>query len=76
MMSERTLFTMAAGAESVVSHVEVLGCLRRRLMDLGFVPGASVRFLYAAPCGDPRAYWVRGCVIALRAGDAQHVQVV
>ena len=39
-------------------------------MDLGFTPGAGVRCLFAAPSGDPRAYMVRGSVIALRRADA------
>ena len=39
-------------------------------MDLGFTPGAGVTCLFAAPSGDPRAYMVRGSVIALRRADA------
>ena len=46
------------------------GDARRRLMDLGFTPGARVMCLFAAPSGDPRAYMVRGSVIALRREDA------
>ena len=41
-----------------------------RLLDLGFTRGACVRCLFAAPSGEPRAYRVRGAVLALRREDA------
>jgi len=47
----------------------------RRLMDLGFVPGTRVRVLRTSPLGDPRAYLVRGAVIALRREDAARILV-
>ena len=46
-----------------------------RLMDLGLTHGARVRCLFAAPGGDPRAYRIRGAVIALRSEDADLVCV-
>ena len=54
-------------------------CLRsgegigRRLMDLGFTPGAEAICLLAAPGGGMRAYRVRGAVIALRRREARQV---
>ena len=44
-------------------------------MDLGLTHGARVRCLFAAPGGDPRAYRIRGAVIALRSEDAELVCV-
>ena len=49
--------------------------LDRRLLDLGFVEGAIVKRLFAAPSGDPAAYGVCGAVIALRADDASGIAV-
>ena len=49
--------------------------LKARLMDLGFVPGSFIRPLFAAPCGDPRAYEIRNTVIALRQKDAEKMEV-
>lgn len=45
-----------------------------RLYDLGFTPGASVECLFAAPSGNPRAYLIRGTVIALRNSDAAAIK--
>ena len=49
--------------------------LKGRLMDLGFVPGSEIQPLYAAPVGDPRAYFICDTVIALRQKDAATVAV-
>ncbi len=48
----------------------------RRLLDLGFVPGSSVRALRRAPLGDPVEYEVRGSRICLRASEASCIRVV
>jgi ferrous iron transport protein A len=48
---------------------------RRRLLELGFVPGTPVLRCEGTPGGDPLAYLVRGAVLALRRSDARHIQV-
>ncbi len=49
--------------------------ISERLHELGFTPGADVHFLFAAPSGNPRAYGIRGTVIALRNKDADYISV-
>ena len=51
------------------------GFSRRRLMDLGFTPGARLEPALQTFAGDPRAYRVRGTLVALRKDQAQHVLV-
>ncbi|HUF46796.1 MAG TPA: metal-dependent transcriptional regulator [Vicinamibacterales bacterium] len=51
------------------------GFSRRRLMDLGFTEGARIRPLLQTFAGDPRAYEVRGTLIALRRDQAAEVLV-
>jgi Fe2+ transport system protein FeoA len=48
---------------------------RRRLMDLGVLPGTVIRAEMISPTGDPTAYRVRGALIALRAAQAQLIRV-
>ncbi len=49
---------------------------RRRLLDLGFVPGTKVKVSMQSPGGaDLRAYEVRGSLIALRRNQAELVMV-
>jgi DtxR family Mn-dependent transcriptional regulator len=51
------------------------GFSRRRLMDLGFTDGALVRPILRTFAGDPRAYEIRGTVVALRRDQASFVLV-
>jgi DtxR family Mn-dependent transcriptional regulator len=51
------------------------GFTRRRLLDLGFTPGARVASEMRTFAGDPRAYRIRGVLIALRREQAQQVLV-
>lgn len=56
-----------------VASVEAEGAMRRRLLDLGLIPGTPVTCVARSPAGDPSAYLVRGAVIALRRRDAAGV---
>lgn len=47
---------------------------RRRLLDLGLVPGTLVKAEFTSPGGDPVAYRVRGALIALRRTQAELIQ--
>lgn len=49
------------------------GAMRRRLLDLGIIPGTRMVCVGKSPLGDPRAYAVRGKVIAIRKRDADKV---
>ena len=49
--------------------------LRRRLLDLGLVKGTCIKPLFISPSGDPRAYEVRGSIIALRCSDAKLIKI-
>ena len=48
---------------------------RRRLLDLGFVPGTEVVAEMQSPGGDPTGYRVRGTLIALRTEQAGLIRV-
>lgn len=48
---------------------------RRRLLELGLVPGTTVEVLRVAPLGDPVELLARGCCLSIRKADANHVEV-
>ncbi len=73
MEDARSLWQLAPGHRAWVGELSAQGELRRRLRDLGFVPGAQVECLGKSPLGDPAAYRVRGAVVALRRRDAQRI---
>lgn len=51
------------------------GAERRRLMDLGIVPGTQVTVEMHSPSGDPTAYRIRDTIIALRREQARHIRI-
>jgi len=48
---------------------------QRRMLDMGFVPGASVDVVRKAPLGDPVEYSVKGTAVALRQREASTILV-
>lgn len=51
------------------------GAERRRLLDLGFVPGTHVEVEMVSPGGDPVAYRIRQTTVALRRGQARLIRI-
>jgi len=51
------------------------GAERRRMLDLGILPGTLIQAEMTSPSGDPTAYRVRGALIALRKEQARLIQV-
>ena len=51
------------------------GAERRRMLDLGLIPGTEVTAELKSAGGDPTGYRVRGALIALRRAQADEVQV-
>jgi DtxR family Mn-dependent transcriptional regulator len=56
-------------------HSGLQGPQRRRLLDLGLVPGTLVEPELVGPGGDPVAYRIRGALIALRKDQSRWIQV-
>ncbi len=54
---------------------ESRGESRRRLLDLGFVKGASVSIALTNPLGEPNAYLIKGTSIALRNDQAAKILI-
>ena len=76
MGDELTLDRLPVGRRAAVTALSAPDALRRRLLDLGFVPGSSVAAVQESPWGDPVAYAVCGAVIALRRADARQIAVL
>ncbi|HWP30852.1 MAG TPA: FeoA family protein [Fimbriimonadales bacterium] len=73
--SETILSQLSSGERAVILEVRVDGAARRRLLDLGFIPGAEVEVVMLSPWGDPTAYRIKGSQVALREEDASKIFV-
>ena len=72
---ERRLCALAPGEAAVVARLLTGGAMRRRLQELGLIPGAPVACLGRSPGGDPAAYRIAGAIVAIRDEDAAGVIV-
>jgi ferrous iron transport protein A len=70
-----SLAEVALGQQATVR--EVLGgrAFRRRLLELGLIPGVAVRVVTIAPLGDPLRIEVRGGQWSLRRSEAEQIVV-
>ncbi|SFL54467.1 FeoA family protein [Pelosinus propionicus] len=69
------LSTLGIGSACQIVSLNLQGLLRRRILDLGMVPGTPVQCIRKSPAGDPVAYMVRDTLIALRSEDASQIYV-
>ena len=70
-----TLADATLAAPYVVIEVGGERGFRRRLMELGLVPGTEVRVTKVAPLGDPLELVARGSSLSIRAAEARSVRV-
>ena len=70
-----TLDDAAIGAPVTVENVGGERSFRRRMMELGLLPGTPVVLLRIAPLGDPLELSVRGCRLSIRRSEAQCIVV-
>ena len=75
-MSSSTLDQLQIGMAAVVIRLAATGANRRRLMDLGILPGTLVQAELRSPLGDPIAYRVREALVALRRSQAREVEIM
>jgi DtxR family Mn-dependent transcriptional regulator len=72
-----TLATLRPGESARVVRISpsCRGLQRRRLLDLGVVPGTRITAVLRSMSGDPVAYEIRGALIALRREQAEWIEV-
>lgn len=70
-----SLIDIPVGGSARVVNILTIGPNRRRLLDLGLVPGSQVEIIRRSPAGNPTAYLIKGTLIALRNDDARQILV-
>lgn len=73
-----SLTHLKPGQKAQVANISPVcqGNERRRLMDLGVLPGTLVEAEFISPGGDPTAYRVRGTLLALRHEQANFINIL
>lgn len=58
--------------------IEEINCnegIKRRLLDLGLVKGTNIIPVLVSPSKDPRAFLIRGTIIAIRKEDSEKIKI-
>lgn len=63
------------GQSATIVHVGGAASLRRRFIEMGIVPGETIRAERVAPLGDPVAYRIKGYRLSLRREEASQIEV-
>jgi Fe2+ transport system protein FeoA len=70
-----TLDNLRVGHSAVITNIYNKATERRRLFDLGILPGTRIENVMSSPLGDPIAYRVRSSVVALRREQARLIEI-
>lgn len=74
-MNSMTLTNLPKGTNAKVVSVSGDNAITRRLMEMGVVPGVSVKVIKSAPFGDPIEIRLRGYSLAVRKSEADTIEV-
>lgn len=70
------LSSLQPGEEAVITKVKGYGAFRKRITEMGFVPGVAVKVIKKAPLGDPMELELMGYRISLRRNEANLIEIV
>lgn len=72
----RSLTELRLGEQGIVDSIDLPDADSRRLMELGFLPGAQIQYVRRSPFGDPRVFLVDGSEVALRRETALQIRLL
>ena len=70
-----TLNMLKTGQTAIVKRIYSINAERRRMVDLGILPGTRIENVMPSPLGDPVAYRIRSAVVALRREHAELIEI-
>ena len=70
-----TLNLLKSGRSATITKIHSKNAERRRMFDLGILPGTRIENVMPSPLGDPIAYRVRSAVVALRNEQAELIEI-
>ena len=74
-MKDISLNDIKIGKSCIIKKINLKGSIRRRLLDIGLIEGTKVQTVLISPFGDPKAFNIRGAIIALREEESKNILV-
>jgi ferrous iron transport protein A len=69
------LAKLAPGEKGRILSIAAIGPMKRRLMDMGLLPGEEIKVQKVAPLGDPIEVKVKSYSLSLRKSEAEGIAV-
>jgi Fe2+ transport system protein FeoA len=76
MIQNVSLRELTPGQSATIVRVGGASALRRRFVEMGFVPGEVIHVERVAPLGDPVAFRIKGYRLSLRREEAAVIEVI
>lgn len=61
--------------KAIIDNIYLHGIKKRRLYDLGFIPGESIYKMFNSIYKNPKCYKIKNTFLALRDEDAVNIEV-
>ena len=74
-MDKKNLLQLKPGQSGLIYGMAGGSDLKRRLIDMGIIPGTEIQICKVAPLGDPMELTVRGYELSVRKADAEMIEV-
>lgn len=75
LVNTSALSELSPGSKGKVVRIGAKGNVRRRILDMGLVPGVEIAVKGVAPLGDPIEVLIRGYRLSLRKKEAADIFV-
>ena len=73
-MAMMTLKQLRVGSTAILGEIKAERVFRRRLMEMGLLPGTRIRLLRRVEVGGLVQLRVRGCSVSLRVTEAERLR--
>ncbi|MBQ6860112.1 MAG: ferrous iron transport protein A [Clostridia bacterium] len=70
-----TLNDLKVGDIGNVTFIDETSNLYQRFIDIGIIKGTKIECVLKSPFGNPKAYLIRGAIIAIRDSDAKRIGI-
>lgn len=70
------LYSLKINEKATISNINIHGDERKRLFDLGFIPGEDIEKVFLSVFNNPVCYKIKDVLIALRNEDAIKIEVI
>lgn len=71
----KKLNSLSFGEKAYIKKINTKGSMRQRFLDIGLIENTFVECVAVSPAGDPKAFLIRGAVIAIRNKDSDSILV-